>query len=138
MYILDANVFITASNGDFMFSSCPDYWDWLALAEQQGLLISIQEIRQEINKADTKEQKALLNWCHANEKLFMPTTYKDWHFNIVDQWVKDLRRPYVKSAIAAFLDKPDSDLITEALARNSTVVTYEVSQPYRQGQSQNS
>ena len=139
MYILDANAFIAASNVWYGLDFCPAYWNWLALAEQQGLLISIHEIRQEINKADTKEQKALLNWCHANEKIFKSKTFKLGHASVVSQWVRNSARSYFKEAMDHFMSnpdaslKPDACLIAEALARgNTTAVTYEVSEPNRQ------
>ena len=131
MYILDANAFISASNGDFTFDSCPEYWNWLAQAEYQGFLMSIEEIRAQIKQRKTEAQQALLDWCNKNEKLFKPTTYKDEHSDTVDDWVQDPERPYFEDAINEFLQDPDSYIISEALARGGTVVTYEISEPYR-------
>ena len=132
MYILDANAFIEASKEWYPFSSCPEYWNWLVQSEQQGILISIKAIKDQIFWEDTKDQKILVDWCNTNEELFKPTTYKDCHSDIVEQWVTNPRRPYTENAIGVFLNNPDSDLITEALARSGSVVTYELSEPYRQ------
>ena len=134
MYILDANAFIEASKEWYPFSSCPEYWNWLVKAEQQGILISIKAIKDQIFWEDTKDQKILVDWCNTNEELFKPTTYSKGHFYVVDQWAQDPARPYFERAISTFLRDPDSYLITEALAKGGTVVTYETSEPYKRRQ----
>ena len=132
MYILDANAFISPSNMWYGLDFCPAYWNWLVQAEKEGLLMSIEDIKEEIDRGNAKGQKELINWCQKNNRLFKCETYIPSHFSTVSDWARDLSRPYTASEITTFITKPDSFLITEALARGGTVVTYERSAPKSQ------
>lgn len=48
MYLLDANILISAANTFYKFSRVPEYWDWLKHHGEQGNVKLPQEIYDEI------------------------------------------------------------------------------------------
>jgi len=59
VYLLDANVFITARNLHYGFDFCPAFWDWLDLAHQHGRVFSIQRVADELTDEELAQWVAL-------------------------------------------------------------------------------
>ena len=56
-YVLDTNVFITAHRSYYPLSLCPGFWKVLTHYSQQGYVLSIDRVRNEILNGDE-----LANW----------------------------------------------------------------------------
>lgn len=54
-FLIDTNVFITASNQYYGFSFCPGFWDLLKYAGLNSLASSIDRIRDELTARDNEE-----------------------------------------------------------------------------------
>ena len=134
MYLLDASAFISPSNLWYGIDFCTAYWDWLVRTYLRGQLISTTDLRAEISKEGTEQQKALQDWCNtAGKDLFQKPTYQRAHLQRAGVWVLN-QEQYLNDAIGTFIASQDVKLIAEALARRETeeavsVVTCEVSKP---------
>jgi hypothetical protein len=56
VYVVDANVLIQAQKGYYGFSICPGFWDCLLLQHQAGRVISIDQVRAEIEDGSELDQ----------------------------------------------------------------------------------
>ena len=54
-YLLDANVFLQAKNLHYGFDFCPAFWDWLAQANAQGRVFSIEKVKAELVDDDAAQ-----------------------------------------------------------------------------------
>ena len=128
MYILDADTFITSNNQHYGLDFFPGYWRWLISAHKRGLVFSTTDIRAQINKEGTQEQKDLKLWCgkgNVGAVIFEDPTRKQSHEEQISSWVRDKKRPYSKAARDQFIRDVDFLLIAEALSRQAIVVSYE-------------
>lgn len=133
IYLLDANVLISAHLQYYAIDSVPEYWEWLQYMAQQGHLKMPIEIFEEV-KDGPKEKDLLFDWLQEEENkkaLILPgdanpglvqnvitTGYAD---DLNDDEVEQLGR--------------DPFLIAHAMADiGRCVVTAEVSQPKKQRQ----
>lgn len=60
LYLLDANVLITAHNNYYPIDRFPEFWDWLAHQGNQGNLKIPVEIYEEIKEGGTDKDRDLL------------------------------------------------------------------------------
>jgi hypothetical protein len=51
-YFLDANVFISAKNLHYGLDFCPAFWEWLAVANSEGKLFSIEKVADELDAGE--------------------------------------------------------------------------------------
>lgn len=72
-YLLNANVFIEAHKRYYAFDIAPAFWNNLALVAQDGLVMSIDKVYDEI---DTKNQE-LKEWATSNFKEWKNTKQRD-------------------------------------------------------------
>lgn len=121
MYLLDANVFITASRGYYGVDFCPAFWDWLR--REEGAVASIAAIRAELLDED------LDAWARGAGHFFLPVGSHPAEAQAVREWVLDPVRPYAGEIRVEWLGGPDAALVAEALARGATLVTEEKSAP---------
>ena len=120
MYLLDANVFITASRGYYGMDFCPAFWDWLL--REEGVVASIVAIQ-----AELREPAELRQWAASAEGLFLPPGEGGVALEPVEDWV--WAQAYQKKVKRKWLGGPDATLVAEALARGATLVTEEKSAP---------
>jgi hypothetical protein len=122
MYLLDANVFITAKNAHYGMDFVPAFWEWLQQAHDDGLVFSVEAVRDElVGGADE-----LARWAQS-----LPATF----FKAVDEAaVTELRKlaswasghdQYTDAAKAEFLNSADYFLVGQAKALGYIVVTHE-------------
>lgn len=118
-YLLDAHVFIQARNMHYGFDTCPGFWDWLDLANKDGRVFSIQQVRDELTDDE------LSNWATGHPDLFYPfdATVKP-SLTLVSKWA--YAAGYDPAAVATFLHDTDYFLVGAALAGGHTVVTHEI------------
>ncbi len=68
-YLLDANVFIEASRRYYGFDLVPQFWDWLIDAHSRGVVMTVQQVADEITPGDE-----LHNWFSQ-----LPPTFVEPH-----------------------------------------------------------
>lgn len=121
-YLLDANVFIDASNRHYGLDFCPAYWEWLIHAGNKDVAFSIDKVADEIRTGDDE----LSRWASGYGKhLFRssPAALAP-HFSKVGAWAND--QHYTPAAINTFFQAADFYLLAHALAGGHVIVTLEV------------
>jgi len=127
-YLLDANVFIQAKNLHYGFDICPGFWEWLAQANAQGIVSSVEQVKIELLAG--KDQ--LANWARkqGSNMFLRPGNQVVQQFGNVMAWVNGPNRingrRYEPAAISTFAQAADPWLVARALACGGTVVTHEV------------
>jgi hypothetical protein len=61
LYLLDANVLITANNSYYAIDQVPEFWEWIAHQGTNGRIKMPLEIIEEV-KAGRKEKDLLIDW----------------------------------------------------------------------------
>ena len=127
LYLLDANVLITANNDYYPLGRVPEFWEWLVeCGNKQQVKIPV-EMYEEIVKGDDNltrwlkgNRDALLLDENVDEKLVARVTESGYAPDLSDEELEQLGRdPFL---IAYALGDPERRL----------VVTTEVSKPKRQ------
>ena len=121
-YLLDADVFIQAKNLHYGFDICPGFWDWLAQANRQGIVASVEQVKDELLAGGDD----LAEWAKAQgQGMFLPPDASViGAFNDVMRWV--VGNGYDAAAVHTFGQVADAWLIAHALALQCAVVTHEV------------
>lgn len=124
MYLLDANIFISAKNLHYGFDFVPAFWDWLDRGQNAGILCSTGKVRQEL-KAGADE---LADWIDARESLFHSADASMVpSMQHLAQWARSGR--FSPAAADEFLRVADFELVAFAHAHGCTVVTHERPNP---------
>lgn len=66
LYLLDANVLITANSTYYPLDQVPEFWDWIHDQAASGRIKVPREIMEEI-KAGRKDDDPLLDWLNISE-----------------------------------------------------------------------
>jgi hypothetical protein len=121
-YLLDANVFIQAKNLHYGFDFCPAFWDWLADANANDKVFSIEKVGDEIDQGDDD----LVPWVRERgEGFFLPPDAQlTPALQTVSQWVNSQK--YDRAAVNLFMQVADYFLVAHAFAHRHTVVTHEI------------
>lgn len=113
MYLLDANVLITAKNLYYGFELCPGFWDWLDAAHGREVVGSIEQVCDEL----TEGSDPLSDWAAARRGAFFmesdPAVLPA--LGQVSQWV--IGAGYRRAAVDEFLRVADYHLIATAQPR---------------------
>jgi Domain of unknown function (DUF4411) len=132
LYLLDANVLITANSSYYPLDQIPEFWDWVHHQAISDLIKIPSEIMDEI-KAGRKDKDLLLDWMSGPgiESALLLNEAVDAAFVqqiVVTGYAPDLQDDEVEKI------GRDPFLIAYALAdsANRTVVTTEVSRPSAQ------
>ena len=139
-YLLDTNIFIAASRGYYHFDICPDFWTMLIEQNQNGRVLSIKPVKEEIlpktrksKKDDVQEDDApkydrLALWVkNKAPKSF----FADCNDLLVAESYREIiqsvqaNRQYLDRAKDEFATVADSWVIAYARAHALTVVTHE-------------
>ncbi|MCC6579967.1 MAG: DUF4411 family protein [Phycisphaeraceae bacterium] len=65
-YLIDSDILIAAKNLHYGMDFCPAFWDWLAQANQDGKLLSIEAVREDM----TVGNDDLAEWVKARHNGF--------------------------------------------------------------------
>lgn len=127
-YLLDADTFIRSKRQHYAFDICPGFWASLLFSHQQGRLISIHPVRDELLRGGDD----LTEWCRAGvpESFFEPAQYPDVQraYAQVIAWA-DAHGQYTRAAKQEFASVADPWLVAFASASGCELVTYEVAAP---------
>lgn len=126
LYLLDANVFITAERDYYSLDRVPEFWDWLLHMSKTGRIKTPAEIYDEV----VAGKGELTDWIKANrETLVLDESVPALQLaTVIDQgYASDLNDEEIEKM------GNDPFLIAYALfdAMNRTVVTTEHSKPTR-------
>jgi hypothetical protein len=124
MYLLDANVFITAKNVHYGLDFVPAFWDWIDRAGAAGKVCSIDAVKRELDAGSDE----LSTWADAHKSLFLPVDDQTaTSLQALSQWVA--LSDYTPAAQTTFLGNADYQIVAFARAGGHTVVTHERSEP---------
>ena len=78
-YLLDANVFMSASRLHYGFDFCPAFWEWLVESNSAGLVFSIDKVQGEIQAgadelADWSDERGQEFFLRPDEEVLTTLT----------------------------------------------------------------
>lgn len=120
-YLLDSDVLMEARKRHYGFDICPGFWDWLDVQHQQGAVLSVEKVREEIGSGTDP----LVAWAENRPAGFFatPDNKTQAAFATVSQWATS--QNYTERAVSEFLSRADFYLVAHALAHSLTLVTHE-------------
>ncbi|MBI4716238.1 MAG: DUF4411 family protein [Planctomycetes bacterium] len=121
-YLLDANVFMAASNLHYGMDFCPAFWDWLVREHASGKVFSVEKVGDEIAAGDDE----LAKWAQERGVEFFvpPDGAAVTGLGTVATWVNG-HQTYTAAAKNTFLQIADYYLVAQALGGRHVVVTHE-------------
>ena len=128
LYLLDANVYITAHRSYYAFDLCPGFWGCLIHHSNAGRILSIDRVRDEL----VGYRDALSDWVRddAPPELFVPSlgeAVTDAYREVIS-WVY-ANRQFTIRAKNEFSQGADGWVVAYARAHNAIVVTLETHRP---------
>jgi hypothetical protein len=125
-YLIDTSVFIQAYRAYYSFRLCPGFWESLVELHNQGRVLSIDRVLDEICYGDEDE---LVVWAKTvmPKKCFASTDDSEvigW-YAAIQAWA-NAEPQFSAAAKAEFADETDAWIVAYAGAKNLTVVTGEV------------
>ncbi len=130
VYLLDADVFITAKNTYYAFEICPGFWKAVLQAHRHGRAQSLDRIRAEL-LAGRKEED-LVQWVRNDVPagFFVDSNAADVStaYAEIMLWVQRNSK-YLDRAKAKFATEADGWLVAYSMVRGTEVVTNEMPRP---------
>lgn len=125
MYLVDANVFITAKNGYYAFDIVPGFWSWLERQHVDGRLFTVEKVKREILAGDDE----LATWMQSQPADFAVAANASTQPSLrrLSEWV--VSGNFTAGALSAFLSSADYYLVAQAHELQFTVVTNETPDP---------
>jgi Domain of unknown function (DUF4411) len=134
LYILDSNFFIQAHRAYYPIDVVQSFWTKVESLSSQNVIASIDKVKKEIFDNSSHEDE-LKVWCQAKiaNGFFIDTSSVLNNYIQIVNWVNSMNNHYTPRAIQEFLtaDLADPWLIAYAMSNNTTIVTYEKSEPNR-------
>lgn len=127
-YLLDANVLMEAKRRYYRFDLCPGFWDCVVWQHKQGVISSIDKVKDEIEQGKDDLSHWVKRTCPSS--FFVVTTDPNvagWYGKIV-VWVQS-RPQYLPEAKSEFAAGADGWLIAYAKQNSFFLVTHEVPSP---------
>ncbi|MBS0556675.1 MAG: DUF4411 family protein [Proteobacteria bacterium] len=130
IYIVDADVLLTAKNRYYAFDLCPGFWASIIHEHKSGRLRSIDSVRRELLNGRPDEDLVLWVKNKLPSGFFLDTSEPDVAnaFGEVMLWATRSSQ-YYDSAKAAFATKADGWLVAYAMVHGVKVATNELSNP---------
>jgi len=136
LYLLDANVLITAESTFYAIDQVPEFWDWILHQGEKGLTKIPLEIIEEIDVSSRKDDR-LIEWIKKGDNRSVLQLKEEVNSKLVHKVIKD---GYAEDLSDVEVDQLGRDpfLIAYAMAamadKKRCVVTMEVSKPSRKRQ----
>jgi len=114
-YLIDANIFITASRTYYDFDFGNSFWDFLVEQGKKEIIASIDKVLNELKKGDDK----LKEWATKGFSNYFINTITDnvlKQYVILMQWADSQRNQYSKNAIEEFMKENNADAWLISLA----------------------
>lgn len=127
MYLLDANVFITAKNRYYGIDFAPGFWSWIEQEYANNGLRSIMAVRTEL----FAQEDDLAEWAHRMPGDFWLEELETDIPSLRDiaTWAMTGDPRFYQHARTDFLATADYRLVAQAHGGQHIVVTHEVPQP---------
>jgi len=128
-YVLDANVFMEAARRYYAFDIAPSFWQALIQHAQAGKVLSIDRVKNEINRGKDVLKKWASNyfnsWFNATNGGAVINAY-----GLIIQWAYS-QTQFTDAAKAEFASEDNADawVVAYAKAKNCIVVTHEEFKP---------
>lgn len=132
MFLLDANVFITASRQYYSPDIAPTFWEWLAEQHAKGNVASVAAVRKEIDDSDGGRGTGHLEtWAaHLPPSFWVkPDAGSVRSMTKLSLWATHSERAFTVAAKDEFLRAADYYLVAQAHAGKHMVVTLEQPAP---------
>ena len=128
LYLLDANVYITAHRSYYAFDLCPGFWESLIHHFNAGRIFSIDRVRRELLEPDDALSRWVDSECPAGMFVTSLESAVTDAYREVMSWVyaNDQFFPQAKNE---FSRGADGWLVAYARAHNGTVATLETYRP---------
>ena len=127
-YLLDTNAFLEAKTRYYRFAFCPAYWDWLIRKNQDGIVFSLDKVKDEIHD----KVPPFSTWVEKMDaqEFFLSSDGVQHHefCATLNNWVNE-HTQYEKVAKDRMLQGADLPLIVYAKMHRYTLVTQEVRAP---------
>lgn len=126
VYVLDSSVFIQAHRLYYAFDLVPSFWNTLLKLADGGLILSIDRVKDELNRGN--EDDRLREWAnHHFNRWFMSTDQEEviQSYKEIIEWSVQ-QEQYKDYAKKEFASVTDGWLIAYAKTYNYVVVTEEV------------
>jgi hypothetical protein len=123
VYVLDADVFMTAARSYYAFDVAPAFWESLAREAGNGRLLSIDRVKDEIDRGKDE----LVEWSNGSFNRWFAGTAEDdiiAAYRDIMSWVQG-QTQFLDYAKDEFARVADGWLVSYAKARGATVVTNE-------------
>lgn len=131
LYVLDANVFISAYRGYYSFEVAPSFWNSLVNLADESKICSIDRIQDEIINPNDANPDPLQEWTSENfRSYFEKTDAIDVleNYGLIQQWAFD-NPQFTEAAKDEFARNADAWLIAYAMTKGHTLVTHEAYNP---------
>lgn len=131
MYVLDANVFISAHRGYYDFDLAPSFWKSLITHAGKNNICSIDKIQDEIISPNPQNADKLHIWTAENFKNYFERTDSQdviESYAEIQQWAYS-NPQFTDSAKEEFARNADAWLIAYAKSKNYKLVTHEANNP---------
>lgn len=131
LYLLDANVLITAQNLYYPINQVPEFWEWLQYMGESNQIKIPVEIIEEIKEGPKHiEQDLLYAWIHENSNLEAIRLDEEIHIDLVrrvveEGYANDLTDDEVEQIgrdpflIAYAMTSPDRCVVTTEVSKSS-------------------
>ncbi|MFZ4827055.1 MAG: DUF4411 family protein [Phototrophicaceae bacterium] len=131
LYLLDANVLITAHRDYYPMDRVPQFWSWLLEQSQQGYVKIPYEILAEVSAGNKEDQ--LIKWISSNKKTLLLD--EDVDPSLVQKVIREGYELTPPSETDTRKIVNDPFLIAYALSNQAerAVITLEVSSPSKKG-----
>jgi hypothetical protein len=128
-FLLDSNVFIEAAKRYYAFDIAPTFWDQLVHHARNGRLLSIDRVKDELDRQRDK----LSCWANDQFHSYFASTGEQ---EVMKRYVDIISWAYAQSQFTlaakrefAHADNADAWLVAYATAKGCTVVTHEQHDP---------
>jgi len=128
-FVLDTSVFIQAYRSYYHFDIAPKFWDALIQHASAGVLLSVDRVRDEIDKGKDGLAQWVNNHCHHWFKSTNGADVLDAYREVI-RWAM-MQSQYTSAAKREFAEAENADawVVAYAKAKGCVVVTQETSAP---------
>jgi hypothetical protein len=84
LYLLDANVLITAHNSYYPIEAVPEYWEWLIYMGTQGHVKMPFEIFEEVKDGPNGDSDPLFAWLQQARVMSLTAVMEPWMFGVME------------------------------------------------------
>lgn len=126
MFILDANVFISAFRQYYSFDIVPSFWNCLEDLAQKNYICSIDRVYEELTRSAHNPDQ-LHEWSQSSFDTYFKSTVDNNVINAygaLQRWANDSSY-FTQTAKSEFASNADAWLIAYAKATGGTLVTHE-------------